>query len=109
MAQFFVCATGLIHCSTTNEKPCCGRSYLGVELDDARRSREPLDERKEPVGPAITGETGDLGKSKRQIVGEDQMPGLHLGLEDRVVGLGSSCRSFIALRRADLQQVHSVR
>lgn len=54
---------------TADERPGRGGECLGLERDDAGRSREPLDERKEPVGPAVAGETGDLGKVERQIVG----------------------------------------
>ena len=46
-----------------------------------------LDQRQEPVRPAVAGKTGDLRNVKGQVVGQDAVPGLRLGLRDSLVRL----------------------
>lgn len=98
-----------------DQRPGRGRERLAVERDDAGWRREAFEERQEPVGPAVPGEVGDLGKVERQVVGEDPMPSLRLGLRDGLVGFGQLLqvidsrrqRIDIALRRSNPQHVQN--
>jgi hypothetical protein len=48
-----------------------------------------------PVGPAVAGEALNLRKIQRQVVCQDPVPGLGLGLEIASCVFDISCRSLI--------------
>ena len=54
---------------------------------DVARRREGIEQGEEPVTAAIASEALDLGKVQRQIVSEDPVLDLGLGLGDGLMGL----------------------